>query len=369
MIWSFLFVIGIAQGIFLLSVILLKANQNKSAKIFIAFLIVLIIVTNADFFLLASGFSRALPELFGISFGMMLAFGPLLYLYSKSVTEIDFSWKLTYGLHFLPYFLKVTFQFQLYTIPREHKQIFIDMFLSGSLPLRPIDALVFCVEAFHLLIYLVISAWLVRPAKRMLGNVSYIISITSRLKWLNTLFWCFALYLVVVIALVVFTIFKWKYTPESNYLYTLLTSCILFIISYKYVWDPELISPHFNKKYQFTKKVDSTEKNTLLEQLNFLIKKEKIYLQPDLKLSTIAEKLGIPSHQLSRIINEEYQKTFSELINEQRVREFIDRVNDPSFQNYSLYGIALDVGFSSKSSFNNIFKKATGKTPSEFKKS
>jgi hypothetical protein len=45
-----------------LSAILLKSNQNKSAKIFIASLIVLIIVTNADFFLLAPGFSRALPD-------------------------------------------------------------------------------------------------------------------------------------------------------------------------------------------------------------------------------------------------------------------------------------------------------------------
>jgi AraC-like DNA-binding protein len=369
MIWSFLFVIGIAQGIFLLSVILLRSNQNESAKGFITALIVLIIITNADFFLLTSGFSRTVPKLFGISFGMMLAFGPLLYLYSKSVTEINFSWKFQYSLHFLPYFLKVVFQFQLYTIPHEHKQIFIDMFLSGTLPLRPVDAIVFCFESFHLLLYLVISARQVKPAKRTFGNVSYIISITSRVKWLNLLFWCFALYLVVIIVLVIFTIFKWKYIPESNYLYTLLTSCILFIISYKYVWDPELISPHFNKKYQFTKKVESNERTTLLEQLNLLIEQEKIYLQPDLKLSTIAEKMGIPSHQLSRIINEEFQKTFSEFINEQRVREFIKRVNDPSFQNYSLYGIALDVGFSSKSSFNNIFKKATGKTPSEFKKS
>src|SRR5687768_9259516 len=102
MIWSFLFVIGIAQGIFLLSVILLRSNQNKSAKGFITALIVLIIITNADFFLLTSGFSRTVPKLFGISFGMMLAFGPLLYLYSKSVTEINFSWKFQYSLHFLP---------------------------------------------------------------------------------------------------------------------------------------------------------------------------------------------------------------------------------------------------------------------------
>jgi AraC-like DNA-binding protein len=43
-------------------------------------------------------------------------------------------------------------------------------------------------------------------------------------------------------------------------------------------------------------------------------------------------------------------------------------MNLPEYQSHTVLGIALDAGFNSKSSFNNAFKKITGKTPSEFKK-
>jgi AraC-like DNA-binding protein len=51
------------------------------------------------------------------------------------------------------------------------------------------------------------------------------------------------------------------------------------------------------------------------------------------------------------------------------VQEVMLKLNDPKYTSFSLLGIALDSGFNSKSAFNRFFKKATGLTPSDYKKS
>jgi AraC-like DNA-binding protein len=68
------------------------------------------------------------------------------------------------------------------------------------------------------------------------------------------------------------------------------------------------------------------------------------------------------------VLNKELKKSFHEFVNEYRNQEAIKLMSDPDYDHFSLQGIAEEVGFNSKSSFNRSFKKHTGKTPSEFLK-
>ena len=95
---------------------------------------------------------------------------------------------------------------------------------------------------------------------------------------------------------------------------------------------------------------------------------QKPYLDPDLTLPGLADELDIPSHYLSQIINERIGSNFFDFINQHRVEEIKRRIADPSYAHYSLLGIAFESGFNSKSAFNRVFKKLTGRTPSEFKR-
>jgi len=88
-----------------------------------------------------------------------------------------------------------------------------------------------------------------------------------------------------------------------------------------------------------------------------------------LQLQNLADYLGIPSYQLSQIINTELQQNFYELINSLRIAEAKHRLIDPTNQHITILAIAYDVGFNSKSTFNTAFKKYTKMTPSQFKKS
>jgi AraC-like DNA-binding protein len=96
---------------------------------------------------------------------------------------------------------------------------------------------------------------------------------------------------------------------------------------------------------------------------------DKPYLDADLTLQQLASSLEIPSHHLSRVVNEKFGYHFFDFINHYRVEEVKIKISDPKFQNYSLLGVAFECGFNSKSAFNRVFKKTTGLTPSEYQKS
>lgn len=110
----------------------------------------------------------------------------------------------------------------------------------------------------------------------------------------------------------------------------------------------------------------SSDAEILHQRLLDLMDNEKPYLEPKLSLSQLAEKLTITPNNLSQIINQCDEKNFYDFVNGYRVQEFISLATSPQNKNMNLLGIALDAGFNSKSSFNQVFKKTTGKTPREY---
>jgi AraC-like DNA-binding protein len=94
---------------------------------------------------------------------------------------------------------------------------------------------------------------------------------------------------------------------------------------------------------------------------------EKPYLKPNLSLSDLSLMLGISSHNLSEIINTQLKKSFYDFINSYRIEEVIRLMKEDKNEAYSILSIAFDSGFNSKSSFNMIFKKLKGQTPSHFR--
>lgn len=110
------------------------------------------------------------------------------------------------------------------------------------------------------------------------------------------------------------------------------------------------------------KKDENTE--AILGQLNSKMKDEKLFLNPNLKLSELAAEVNISAHQLSQILNDHVGKNFSEFINEYRINEACRLLF--THENLSIDGIGYEVGFNSKSTFFAAFKKQKGVTPANF---
>lgn len=96
--------------------------------------------------------------------------------------------------------------------------------------------------------------------------------------------------------------------------------------------------------------------------------KDKAYLDQDLSLKSLAERLDISSGYLSQIINQYEEKNFFDFVNGHRVNEVKQKITDSAFDHLSLLGIAYESGFKSKSTFNLAFKKLSGMTPTAYKK-
>lgn len=94
----------------------------------------------------------------------------------------------------------------------------------------------------------------------------------------------------------------------------------------------------------------------------------KPYLNSKLSIGMLSTSLNISSHHLSQILNDQLGKNFFDFVNEYRVEEIKIKIGAPEFAHLTILGLAYDCGFNSKSSFNSVFKKVTGVTPSDFKK-
>lgn len=115
--------------------------------------------------------------------------------------------------------------------------------------------------------------------------------------------------------------------------------------------------------------IDRTDAKEKGRRLKEAIAAGRLYEDAELTLSTLAIKLNIHPHDLSRIINVGLDKNFSDLINTFRIREVVRKMQDPAYDKFTLLGIAYGSGFNSKATFNRVFKEMTCKTPVEYKNS
>lgn len=107
-------------------------------------------------------------------------------------------------------------------------------------------------------------------------------------------------------------------------------------------------------------------RESIINELKKHMQSAQPWLQMELTLSQLATSIHVNPHHLSQIINSEFGKTFACYINEHRINEACKLLSDDSEK--TVLEIALQSGFSSKSSFNTLFKKQTELTPSEYRK-
>jgi len=112
----------------------------------------------------------------------------------------------------------------------------------------------------------------------------------------------------------------------------------------------------------------NAEIETLKQRLFHVIENQKPYLNEALGLGELADSLGISTKKLSELLNQHLHTNFYNFINEYRVREVMARLATADAEKYTLIAIAYDCGFQSKASFNRIFKRKMGMSPSEYKK-
>lgn len=112
--------------------------------------------------------------------------------------------------------------------------------------------------------------------------------------------------------------------------------------------------------------LDDTKIDEIIEKLEKLMKEEKVYLDPDLSLNSLAQKLNTNRTYLVTAIKKKYHKNFLNFINEYRIKEAILIISSDNISNLNMTGIANKCGYNNRVTFAKIFKQITGVSPSFF---
>ncbi|MEM8896042.1 MAG: helix-turn-helix transcriptional regulator, partial [Bacteroidota bacterium] len=185
-------------------------------------------------------------------------------------------------------------------------------------------------------------------------------------KWLLTF---------IIPFVVIFTIDEtYKHTIDDDYslLYLdsygviLISTFLFYFVSFRLITTPKNILVTATNKY-ITSNLSKPEVDSTIQALHQLMIEKKIFKNQKLSVAEVAKELGITRQQLSEILNSHMKTRFQDLLNQYRVEEFINCLDQEKYNHFTLLGIASEAGFSSKSSFNSTFKKLKGVTPSQYR--
>ncbi|MBC5992446.1 helix-turn-helix domain-containing protein [Pontibacter cellulosilyticus] len=93
---------------------------------------------------------------------------------------------------------------------------------------------------------------------------------------------------------------------------------------------------------------------------------ERLYLDPELTVSKLADHINISAKTISAVLNQHLQKGFSEYVNDYRIAEVKRRLARNETRTMTIAGIALDSGFNSMATFQRVFKSSENMTPKEY---
>jgi AraC-like DNA-binding protein len=308
----------------------------------------------------------------GFTYPVPFLYGPIFYLYTKLLTKKIEKVGLINLLHFIPFAVGYFSLLPFYLMSVAERLKFVEMMIRGN------DPLIYSIyEAFipvQGIIYTVLTVRLVvdynKSIKDRFSNIEKI-----NLEWLKYLVygmiicWFFAS-LSKAVDLI--------YYNENNLEIALhlAISILIYSIGYMGLKQPEIFVKQAeldqrDEAFEKYKKsgLDDTAAKEIKNKLLELMEKDKPYLDSELTLNKLSEMLNVSIHNLSEVINSRLNKSYYDFINEYRVEEFKKKLADPSSLNYNLISIAFDSGFNSKTSFNTIFKKMTGQTPSKYRES
>ncbi|MEW6983470.1 helix-turn-helix domain-containing protein [Colwelliaceae bacterium 6471] len=128
---------------------------------------------------------------------------------------------------------------------------------------------------------------------------------------------------------------------------------------------PDNSDPENGKKYERSA-LSKDQARRIADKINAAMELEQLHLDPSLSLHKLARHVAIPPNYISQTLNETMGTNFFDFVNKWRIETAKPKIiaNEDTVLN-----IAMEVGFNARSSFYKVFKKETGKTPTEFRKS
>ena len=356
-------VIILSQGIFISIAIQLVPNKNVGANQMLTLILIIASIMLFGRFAVYQLNFKYLWQVATLVDTTLFLFGPFLYCY---IRRLAFNESKRYKLrciHFVPALLHFLYFLWSTTIGIEELN---SLYASGELKIAFL--VIELIGLLSLQFYTLKSYQLYKTFKNnQEKEISYNQTITKYIKFLLiALSFFITLWLYSFISFYVFG----TYNSVINYNSMWLSSSIfMYFIGFYSLTQPVIFRvPLKNVLEKISKKnrVSQEEITSIEKALEQQIQIEKVFLKPDLNLNYLAQVIDTSSNNLSWYLNQVLNKSFYEYINANRISEFLKRIKLGEHQSKTLLSIALDVGFNSKSTFNNAFKSIMKDTPNNY---
>lgn len=354
------------QLLFLAFFLLGQKTGRRVSNILLALFFILLAINMFDFLLQILDVRAIPPVFFILDDTLLLLLGPVILMYTRSIIFPSFGLKIRHGIHLLP-FLVFLILFALIPFTAD-PEVSHSSILEAEVPLLATTTI--GLFYIHALGYLFFSKYILntyaRHAREFYSNAEKI-----SLNWLHFVLHSF-------MALGILGILQ-LFLPRTGHstLYAIsgmLFITLLFVFVYRSLYlalkhgqNIMGISVQEKEKYADSPLSDS-QRVVLAEQLTTLFSSKQLYQNPNLTIGDVAIQLGVTAKLLSQVINQTFHQHFFDFVNTYRIDKSKEMLSNPE-NSMNVQEIMYAVGFSSKSSFNTIFKRKTKKTPTQFRDS
>ncbi|MEL6809890.1 MAG: helix-turn-helix domain-containing protein [Bacteroidota bacterium] len=354
--------IGICQGIFLSLTLQRIANNNKKANAILSLLIIISTVMLIGRFLMVRFFSYWVFQWSLLVDVVIFLFGPLFYLYTQRLLFKQEETHTFSKLHYLPAILFFViavfycFTYETTTYFEMYRQGKLDVLFGLTLILGMVSNFYYLFRAFGLL----------RKFRKEQQNAFSFRQ--GPVKYIHFFLLAISLILVAWLLGYLNAQFFGRVLPFIGYdAIWAAIPVFIYVIGYFSLKQPELFRIRSKKEPTKQKnRLSPSEAALLSEKLDSLMSQDKIFLQSDLTLVDISEKLNTSTNNLSWLLNHSYQTTFYDFINSHRIKEFLKKVANNEHLRHTILALSMEVGFNSKSTFNKAFKSEMNDTPSNY---
>jgi AraC-like DNA-binding protein len=373
---TFIF-IGIIQGFILSYFFITKSSSNIKANRYQGLLILTLTLCILEQLLNQTGYITRVLVITNSTEALNLVIGPLLYLFV--IKSLDPSDSKKDWMHFILPFLylcyltfdliqpnEVKYNSYIYSFHPDWPALRVPMKISND-PLR-LKNYLNTVTGIQLVVYAFLSMRILVKKARMAGETIFRTHDEILRSLRNTV-------LHISTVIVIFIIVKLCFKGDlGDYYIDSYVSLFMLITTFRIMSD----STYFENSTSFMDisigkyhKSSLTESGKLkiLDNIVFELETRHYFLDNLASLSELAKKIGESPHHVSQVINEKLNKSFFELLASYRVEEAKRILSDDKSNKITVEEISEMVGYNSKTAFNNAFKKLSGKTPSEFRKS
>lgn len=369
----FILLFGLVQGV-LLILFFIHRKLHHGAYVFLLLYLTAIMLQLTLKVMSKIWLMENWPVLYQFSHWLPLLYGPFIFLFVKHLLQPGLTMKSWLGHFIFP------------------ATILAMLFMAGA-GLLPGKAAVFFNPHLRAVLLVTSVLYYHRAASLLVKTPAFVVKNETALHAAVPATWVKQVVLVamvtsLLIVAALYTLYMlYPLGHGFRYLFSVL-SIYIYWFSYKALTNPIAFSvvkgfakgdtetapllPHLKvfrkpKKYAHST-MSGGDVQALAASLQQLMTEKKLFLQPELTINRLSDELQCSRHHLSQLLNDTIGRSFYDYINHLRIDEAKLLLADARYTHHKIASIAYDAGFNSLSTFNEVFKKSTGKTPSGFRK-